>query len=53
MEFSLGSDTAGSVRLPAAYNNVFGIRPTFGIIPFLNACQIAKSFDTIGWYIFN
>lgn len=50
VDFSLGTDCAGSVRLPASYCGVFGIRPTHnrihtgGIIPF------APSFDTLGWF---
>ncbi|MFD2792648.1 amidase family protein [Promicromonospora vindobonensis] len=46
---ALGTDTAGSVRVPAAYQGLWGIRPTHGAVPDEGALQLAPSFDTIGW----
>ncbi|CAI3923005.1 AtzE family amidohydrolase [Commensalibacter papalotli (ex Botero et al. 2024)] len=46
--FSLGSDTNGSIRVPASLCGVWGIRPTFGLMPMQGVYPFAKSFDTIG-----
>ena len=50
VDFALGSDTGGSVRLPASYCGIFGIRPTHGRIPLDGVCPLAPSFDTCGWF---
>lgn len=48
-DIGLGSDTGGSVRLPASYCGLFGIRPTHGSISLERAMPLAPSFDTVGW----
>jgi amidase len=48
--FALGSDTGGSVRVPAAYCGVLGMRPSFGAVPLEGAVPFAPSYDTAGWF---
>ena len=47
---ALGTDTAGSVRVPAAYCGMFGFRPSHGAISMEGCVPLAPSFDTIGWF---
>jgi amidase len=49
VDFALGSDCAGSVRIPSSYCGILGMRPTHGRIPLECACPFAPSFDTAGW----
>ncbi|WP_380875752.1 amidohydrolase [Sphingomonas sp. DBB INV C78] len=45
---SLGTDTLGSVRIPAAYNGVYGIKPTHGAIPDVGLVPLSEWLDSIG-----
>ncbi|MFB7716564.1 amidase family protein [Nocardia sp. NPDC056100] len=45
----LGTDTAGSIRVPAAYQSLWGIRTTHGRISTRGLLPLAQSFDTVGW----
>ena len=49
-DFALGSDTGGSVRIPAAFCGIFGIRTTTGAVDARGAMAMAPSFDAIGWF---
>lgn len=46
---ALGTDTGGSVRVPAAYQGLFGIRTTHGLVAREGLLPLAPSFDTVGW----
>ena len=50
VDVGLGSDTGGSVRLPASFCGIWGIRTTFGQIPLEGAMPFTHSFDTVGWF---
>ncbi|WP_144183384.1 amidase [Elioraea rosea] len=45
---ALGTDTGGSVRVPAAFCGVSGLRPTFGRVPNRGCLPVSETFDTIG-----
>ena len=49
-DFALGSDTGGSVRIPASFNGVYGLRPTHSRVDIAGAMAMAPSFDTVGWF---
>ncbi len=49
-DIGLGSDTGGSVRIPASYCGAFGIRPSQGAVSLAGACALAPSLDTPGWF---
>ncbi|MGH7042764.1 MAG: amidase [Acetobacteraceae bacterium] len=50
VDFALGSDTNGSVRIPASYCGLFAIRPSHGAVSLAGARGLAPSLDTAGWF---
>jgi amidase len=50
VDFAIGTDTGGSVRVPAALCGLYGFRPTHGAISLEHAFPLAPSFDTVGWF---
>ncbi|MNO33017.1 Glutamyl-tRNA(Gln) amidotransferase subunit A [compost metagenome] len=49
VDFALGTDTGGSVRVPSAYCGVYGFRPTHGAVEMEGVIPLAPGFDTVGW----
>jgi amidase len=49
-DFALGSDTGGSVRVPASFNGIYGLRPTHGRIDATGVQDMAPSFDVPGFF---
>lgn len=48
-DVGLGTDTGGSVRVPASYTGLVGFRPSHGAVPVEGVLPLAPSFDTVGW----
>jgi len=49
VDFALGTDTGGSVRVPASFCGLYGMRPTHNAIPLDGVLPFAPSYDTVGW----
>ncbi|SFG86852.1 aspartyl-tRNA(Asn)/glutamyl-tRNA(Gln) amidotransferase subunit A [Palleronia marisminoris] len=45
---AIGSDTGGSVRVPAAWNDLVGLKTTHGVLPMAGVVPLCPSFDTLG-----
>ena len=48
VDFALGTDTAGSIRVPAAATGLFGLRPSHGALPMAGVEPLSPRFDTLG-----
>jgi amidase len=48
-DFALGTDTGGSIRVPASFCGLYGIRTSYGRISTAGVMAMAPSFDTVGW----
>lgn len=49
VDFALGTDTGGSVRVPASFVGIYGMRPSHGAISLQGVVPFAPSYDTVGW----
>lgn len=50
VDFALGTDTAGSMRIPASYCGIYGFRATHGAVSLQGVHPMAPSFDAAGWF---
>lgn len=50
VDFALGTDCGGSVRVPASYCGILGMRPTHGRVPLDGVIPFGPSFDVCGWF---
>ena len=50
VDFALGTDTGGSVRIPASFCGIYGIRPSHGRLSLEGVVGQAPSYDTVGWF---
>lgn len=50
VDFALGTDTGGSVRVPSSFVGVFGFRPTHGAVSLEGVIPFSPSYDTVGWF---
>ena len=49
-DLALGTDSGGSVRVPASLCGLYGLRPTLGRVSLEGVCRQAPTFDTVGWF---
>jgi amidase len=50
VDFAIGTDCGGSVRIPASYCGIIGLRPTHGRVSDKGALPFGPSFDVVGWF---
>nr|GMC69147.1 outer envelope protein 64, chloroplastic [Ipomoea batatas] len=50
VDFSLGIDTDGGVRVPAGYCGILGFQPSFGAVSHMGIIPVSQSLDVVGWF---
>ena len=53
IDIGLGTDTGGSIRVPASYNGIYGFRPSHGAVSCQHLVPLSPRFDTVGWLTSN
>lgn len=53
VQFATGTDTGGSIRQPASFNGVYGVKPTYGAVSRFGVVPMGSSTDTIGFFAKN
>ena len=48
VDLAIGADQAGSIRMPASFCGVVGLKPTYGLVPYTGALSIEFTFDHVG-----
>jgi amidase len=48
VDIAIGGDQAGSVRIPASYSGIYGLKPTYGLVPYTGAVPLAPMLDHLG-----
>ncbi|KAJ5318165.1 hypothetical protein N7508_002673 [Penicillium antarcticum] len=48
VDLAIGGDQAGSVRIPASYSGIYGMKPTHGLVPYTGAVPLAPMLDHLG-----
>ncbi|KAJ5641876.1 hypothetical protein N7490_005876 [Penicillium lividum] len=48
VDIAIGGDQAGSVRIPASYSGIYGLKPTYGLVPYTGAVPLAPMIDHLG-----
>lgn len=50
VDFAIGTDCGGSIRIPASFCGLYGLRPTHGSVDASGLVALAPGFDTVGWF---
>ncbi|XP_022141957.1 outer envelope protein 64, mitochondrial [Momordica charantia] len=50
VDFALGTDTVGCIRIPASFCGILAFRPSHGVVPMNRVLSNSQSLDTIGWF---
>lgn len=48
VDMAIGADQAGSIRMPASFCGIVGLKPTYGLVPYTGAASIEYTFDHLG-----